>query len=190
MAGKLAALHTYSSGHEETQSSPLDGGVEEEEEECIADGNELTTKDEYSMDENFAADFETDNLTCEDMEYFCGKGEENGSREMGDTEMEVESEKGRPPPLEPEEWDGPPGPDPRAEHRQVLLKKSGSQTTTSLRYMQIQTIRLWFSSKVSVQSCTGTVGSAEEASLAANLKGKQTSDGAGEITQTLSFLLR
>ncbi|XP_056619006.1 zinc finger protein ZFPM2a isoform X1 [Triplophysa dalaica] len=86
---------------------PLDGGVEEEEEECIADGNELTTKDEYSMDENFAADFETDNLTCEDMEYFCGKGEENGSREMGDTEMEVESEKGRPPPLEPEEWDGP-----------------------------------------------------------------------------------
>lgn len=54
---------------------PLDGGVEEEEEECIADGNELTTKDEYSMDENFAADFETDNLTCEDMEYFCGKGQ-------------------------------------------------------------------------------------------------------------------
>ncbi|KAI7806760.1 hypothetical protein IRJ41_011411 [Triplophysa rosa] len=86
---------------------PLDGGVEEEEEECIADGNELVTKDEYSMDENFAADFEMDNLTCEDMEYFCVKGEENGSREMGDTEMEVESEKGRPPPLEPEEWDGP-----------------------------------------------------------------------------------
>lgn len=28
--------------------------------------------------------------------------------------------------------------------------------------MQIQTIRLWFSSKVSVQSCAGTVASAEE----------------------------
>nr|XP_055067068.1 zinc finger protein ZFPM2a isoform X2 [Misgurnus anguillicaudatus] len=86
---------------------PLDGGVEEEEEECVSDGNELATKEEFLVEENFAADFETDNLTCEDMDYFCGKGEENGSREMGDTEMEVESERGRPPPLEPEEWDGP-----------------------------------------------------------------------------------
>lgn len=54
---------------------PLDGGVEEEEEECISDGNELTAKEEFSVEENFAADFETDNLTCEDMEYFCGKGQ-------------------------------------------------------------------------------------------------------------------
>ncbi|KTG04058.1 hypothetical protein cypCar_00018758, partial [Cyprinus carpio] len=86
---------------------PLDGGLEEEEEECISDANELTAKDEFSVEENFPADFEPDNLTCEDMEYFCGKGEENGNRETGETEMETDSEKTRHPPLEPEEWDGP-----------------------------------------------------------------------------------
>ncbi|KAL1259948.1 hypothetical protein QQF64_010525 [Cirrhinus molitorella] len=86
---------------------PLDGGLEEEEEECISDANELTSKEEFSVEENFPADFEPDNLTCEDMEYFCGKGEENGNREMGETEMETDSEKTRHPPLEPEEWDGP-----------------------------------------------------------------------------------
>ncbi|XP_073703846.1 zinc finger protein ZFPM2-like [Garra rufa] len=86
---------------------PLDGGLEEEEEECISDANELTSKEEFSVEENFPADFEPDNLTCEDMEYFCGKGEENGNREIGETEMETDSEKTRHPPLEPEEWDGP-----------------------------------------------------------------------------------
>uniref|UniRef100_A0A672S381 Zinc finger protein ZFPM2-like n=1 Tax=Sinocyclocheilus grahami TaxID=75366 RepID=A0A672S381_SINGR len=87
--------------------SPLDGGLEEEEEECISDANELSTKEVFSVEENFPADFEPDNLTCEDMEYFCGKGEENGNRETGETEMETDSEKTRHPPLEPEEWDGP-----------------------------------------------------------------------------------
>ncbi|XP_026139262.1 zinc finger protein ZFPM2-like [Carassius auratus] len=86
---------------------PLDGGLEEEEEECITDANELTAKEEFSVEENFPADFEPDNLTCEDMEYFCSKGEENGNRETGETEMETDSEKTRHPPLEPEEWDGP-----------------------------------------------------------------------------------
>lgn len=54
---------------------PLDGGLEEEEEECISDANELTAKEEFSAEENFPADFEPDNLTCEDMEYFCRKGQ-------------------------------------------------------------------------------------------------------------------
>uniref|UniRef100_A0A8C2BU64 Zinc finger protein, FOG family member 2a n=1 Tax=Cyprinus carpio TaxID=7962 RepID=A0A8C2BU64_CYPCA len=86
---------------------PLDGGLEEEEEECISDANELTAKEEFSVEENFPADFEPDSLTCEDMEYFCSKGEENGNREIGETEMETDSEKTRNPPLEQEEWDGP-----------------------------------------------------------------------------------
>uniref|UniRef100_A0A9J7XKE1 Zinc finger protein, FOG family member 2a n=2 Tax=Cyprinidae TaxID=7953 RepID=A0A9J7XKE1_CYPCA len=86
---------------------PLDGGLEEEEEECISDANELTAKEEFSVEENFPADFEPDSLTCEDMEYFCSKGEENGNREIGETEMETDSEKTRNPPQEQEEWDGP-----------------------------------------------------------------------------------
>ena len=54
---------------------PLDDGLKDEEEECVSDGNELVAKDEFSVEENFTADFEADNLTCEDMEYFCNKGQ-------------------------------------------------------------------------------------------------------------------
>lgn len=54
---------------------PLDDGLEEEEEECMSEGNELAAKEEFSAEENFTTDFETENLGCEDMEYFCTKGQ-------------------------------------------------------------------------------------------------------------------
>lgn len=54
-------------------SGPLDDGLEEEEEECVSEGNELAAKEEFSAEENFTADFETENL--EDMEFFCAKGQ-------------------------------------------------------------------------------------------------------------------
>lgn len=56
-------------------SGPLDDGLEEEEEECVSEGNELATKDEFSAEENFTTDLETENIGCEDMEYFCAKGQ-------------------------------------------------------------------------------------------------------------------
>lgn len=56
-------------------SGPLDDGLEEEEEECVSEGNELAAKEEFSAEENFTADFETENLVCEDMEFFCAKGQ-------------------------------------------------------------------------------------------------------------------
>lgn len=79
---------------------PLEDGLEEEEEECVSEGNELLTKDEFS------AEFEAENMGCEDMEYFCSKGEDDGNREAGDSEMET-SEKKRPAAVGPDEWDGP-----------------------------------------------------------------------------------
>lgn len=79
---------------------PLEDGLEEEEEECVSEGNELLTKDDFS------AEFEAENMGCEDMEYFCSKGEEDGNREAGDTEME-QSEKNRQAAVGPDEWDGP-----------------------------------------------------------------------------------
>lgn len=54
---------------------PLDDGLEEEEEECVSEGNELAAKEEFSAEENFTTDFEAENLGCEDMEYFCAKGQ-------------------------------------------------------------------------------------------------------------------
>lgn len=55
-------------------SGPLEDGLEEEEEECVSEENELLAKDEFSVEENFPAEFETENMACEDMEYFCNKG--------------------------------------------------------------------------------------------------------------------
>ncbi len=55
-------------------SGPLEDGLEEEEEECVSEENELLAKDEFSVEENFSAEFETENMSCEDMEYFCNKG--------------------------------------------------------------------------------------------------------------------
>uniref|UniRef100_A0A8C6TMG6 Zinc finger protein, FOG family member 2a n=1 Tax=Neogobius melanostomus TaxID=47308 RepID=A0A8C6TMG6_9GOBI len=81
-------------------AGPLEDGLEEEEEECVSEGNELLTKDEFS------AEFEAENMGCEDMEYFCGKGEDDGNRETGDSEMES-SEKNRQAAGGPDEWDGP-----------------------------------------------------------------------------------
>ncbi|XP_061632989.1 zinc finger protein ZFPM2a isoform X3 [Phyllopteryx taeniolatus] len=54
---------------------PLEDGLEEEDEECVSEENELLAKDEFSAEENFPAEFDTENMSCEDMEYFCGKGE-------------------------------------------------------------------------------------------------------------------
>lgn len=56
-------------------SGPLEDGLEEEEEECVSEENELLAKDEFSAEENFSAEFEPENISCEDMEYFCNKGE-------------------------------------------------------------------------------------------------------------------
>ncbi|XP_036395068.1 zinc finger protein ZFPM2a [Megalops cyprinoides] len=86
---------------------PLDDDLEEEEEECVSEENELLAKDEFSVEENFSTDFEPENLSCEDMEYFCNKGEEDGSREAGESDVDGQNEKTRHTPLEPEDWDGP-----------------------------------------------------------------------------------
>ncbi|KAK1895953.1 Zinc finger protein ZFPM2 [Dissostichus eleginoides] len=86
-------------------SGPLEDGLEEEEEECVSEENELLAKDEFSAEENFSAEFETENMSCEDMEYFCNKGEDDGNREAGESEMDVQGEKTRH--GGPEEWDGP-----------------------------------------------------------------------------------
>ncbi|CAL8259905.1 unnamed protein product [Boreogadus saida] len=90
----------------DTCERPLEDGLEEEEEECVSEENELMAKDEFSTEENFSAEFETENMSCEDMEYFSNKGEGDANREAGD-EMDTQSEKTRHPPAGPEDWDGP-----------------------------------------------------------------------------------
>ncbi|KAJ7985604.1 hypothetical protein DPEC_G00353790 [Dallia pectoralis] len=84
-----------------------DGGLEEEEEECVSEENELMAKDEFSTEENFSAEFESENMSCEDMEYYSNKGEEDVSGEAGESDGDGLTDKSRPPQVRPEDWDGP-----------------------------------------------------------------------------------
>ncbi|TNN02931.1 hypothetical protein fugu_010418, partial [Takifugu bimaculatus] len=59
------------------------------------------------QEENFPAEFEPENMSCEDMEYFCNKGDEDANRDAGESEMDIQSEKTKHPAVGPEEWDGP-----------------------------------------------------------------------------------
>ncbi|XP_053736453.1 zinc finger protein ZFPM2a isoform X1 [Synchiropus splendidus] len=115
---------------------PLEDGLEEEEEECVSEENELMAKEEFSAEENFSAEFETENMSCEDMEYYCNKaglppvpagthgnlcdqkkcaagsdersaGEDEGNREGGESEVNGQAEKTRDAAIGPDEWDGP-----------------------------------------------------------------------------------
>lgn len=86
---------------------PLDDGLEEEEEECVSEESEMVAKEDFSTDEGFNADFEPESLSCEGMEFFCNKGEEEGTREGGETDMDTTPEKVRQPQPETEDWDGP-----------------------------------------------------------------------------------
>uniref|UniRef100_A0A3B5MER3 Zinc finger protein ZFPM1/2 PR domain-containing protein n=1 Tax=Xiphophorus couchianus TaxID=32473 RepID=A0A3B5MER3_9TELE len=107
MRGQTFSQSTWLSRSRPSSPCPLEDGLEEEEEECVSEENELLAKDEFSVEENFTAEFESENMSCEDMEYFCNKGEEDGNREAGDVEMEGQGEKSRNAAAGPEEWDGP-----------------------------------------------------------------------------------
>ncbi|XP_019711773.1 zinc finger protein ZFPM2a isoform X3 [Hippocampus comes] len=85
---------------------PLEDGLEEEDEECVPEENELLAKDEFSVEENFPAEFDTENMSCEDMEYFCNK-EEDGNREAVEPEVDSQAEKTRRASVGLAEWDGP-----------------------------------------------------------------------------------
>uniref|UniRef100_W5MT04 Zinc finger protein, FOG family member 2a n=1 Tax=Lepisosteus oculatus TaxID=7918 RepID=W5MT04_LEPOC len=88
-------------------SGPLEDALQDEEEECLSEENDIITKEEFSVEENFSTDFEPENLSCEDMEYFCSKGEEEGTQGAVESDGDGQSEKARLPPLETGDWDGP-----------------------------------------------------------------------------------
>ncbi|XP_032078180.1 zinc finger protein ZFPM2-like [Thamnophis elegans] len=86
---------------------PLEDAVEDEEEECLSEENEIISKEDFPLEGNFSAEFESGNLNCEDVEYFCNKGDEEGSQEAADSDGDARSDKPGPLKLETEDWDGP-----------------------------------------------------------------------------------
>ncbi|MGH0147640.1 UNVERIFIED_CONTAM: hypothetical protein FKN15_011756 [Acipenser sinensis] len=95
-------------GGEEKRLCPgtLEDALEDEEEECLSEENYIITKEEFSV-ENFSTDFEPENLSCEDMEYFCNKGDEDCSQGAMESDGDGQSEKTVQPTLDTEDWDGP-----------------------------------------------------------------------------------
>lgn len=53
---------------------PLEDAIEDEEEECLSEENDTVSKEDFPLEESFSAEFEPENLSCEEVEYFCNKG--------------------------------------------------------------------------------------------------------------------
>uniref|UniRef100_UPI00398F7DBA zinc finger protein ZFPM2a isoform X3 n=1 Tax=Pristiophorus japonicus TaxID=55135 RepID=UPI00398F7DBA len=82
---------------------PLEDTVEDDEEECLSEENDTISRGDYALEENFSADYGSEHLSCEEAEYYCGKGDEDGSRETAESDGEKPGQSN----LELEDWNGP-----------------------------------------------------------------------------------
>ncbi|RLW12964.1 hypothetical protein DV515_00000466 [Chloebia gouldiae] len=55
---------------------PLEDATEDEEDECLSEENDTVSKEDFPLEESFSAEFEPENLSCEEVEYFCNKGKD------------------------------------------------------------------------------------------------------------------
>lgn len=53
---------------------PLEDAIDDEEEECPVEEAEVISKGDFPLEGSFPAGFEPENLSCEDVEFFCNKG--------------------------------------------------------------------------------------------------------------------
>ncbi|TFK12456.1 pecanex-like protein 3 [Platysternon megacephalum] len=88
-------------------SGPLEDAIEDEEEECLSEENDIISKEDFPLEESFSAEFEPENLSCEEVEYFCNKGDEEGSQETAESDGDAQSEKPGQLIVETDVWDGP-----------------------------------------------------------------------------------
>ncbi|KAF4798101.1 hypothetical protein TURU_067244 [Turdus rufiventris] len=86
---------------------PLEDATEDEEEECLSEENDTVSKEDFPLEESFSAEFEPENLSCEEVEYFCNKGNEEGIQEAAESDGDARSEKPGQLAVETEDWDGP-----------------------------------------------------------------------------------
>ncbi|EPY77904.1 hypothetical protein CB1_001161012 [Camelus ferus] len=52
---------------------PLEDAIEEEEEECPSEEADVISKGDFPLEESFSTEFGPENLSCEEVEYFCNK---------------------------------------------------------------------------------------------------------------------
>ncbi|XP_030409554.1 zinc finger protein ZFPM2 isoform X3 [Gopherus evgoodei] len=86
---------------------PLEDAIDDEEEEFLSEENDIISKEDFPLEESFSAEFEPENLSCEEVEYFCNKGDEEGSQETAESDGDAQSEKPGRLIVETDDWDGP-----------------------------------------------------------------------------------
>ncbi|XP_055490886.1 zinc finger protein ZFPM2a isoform X2 [Leucoraja erinacea] len=82
---------------------PLEDTVEDDEEECLSEENDAINGGDYAQEENFSTEYGSEHLSCEETEYYCDKGDEDGSQETAESDGEKPSQSN----LEREAWNGP-----------------------------------------------------------------------------------
>ncbi|XP_005382056.1 PREDICTED: zinc finger protein ZFPM2 [Chinchilla lanigera] len=88
-------------------SGPLEDAIEDEEEECPSEETDVLSKGDFPLEESFPSGFGPGNLSCEEVEYFCNKGDDEGVQEAAESDGDTQPEKPGPPGVEAEDWDGP-----------------------------------------------------------------------------------
>uniref|UniRef100_A0A667IP27 Zinc finger protein, FOG family member 2 n=1 Tax=Lynx canadensis TaxID=61383 RepID=A0A667IP27_LYNCA len=86
---------------------PLEDAIEEEEEECPSEETDIISKGDFPLEESFSTEFGPENLSCEEVEYFCNKGDDEGVQETAESDGDTQSEKPGQPGVETDDWDGP-----------------------------------------------------------------------------------
>nr|BAC28166.1 unnamed protein product [Mus musculus] len=86
---------------------PLEDAIDDEEEECPVEEAEVISKGDFPLEGSFPAGFEPENLSCEDVEFFCNKGDDEGIQEPAESDGDSHSDKPGQPGVETDDWDGP-----------------------------------------------------------------------------------
>ncbi|KAM4705665.1 zinc finger protein ZFPM2 [Rhinophrynus dorsalis] len=128
---------------------PLDDAIEDEEEDCLSEENELVSKEDFPLEESFSSELEPENMTCEDVEYFCNKGDEEGSHGTGESDCEAHSEKTMQARTEPGGWDGP--------GELELFQKEGERKIQSRQQLPVGTTWGPFAGKMDLNNESNTL---------------------------------
>ncbi|XP_075681948.1 zinc finger protein ZFPM2 isoform X1 [Rhinoderma darwinii] len=86
---------------------PLEDAIEDEEEDCQSEENDIITKEDFPLEGSFTTEFEPENMTCEDVEYFCNKADEEGNQDTAELDGETLSDKTLQAGTVADGWDGP-----------------------------------------------------------------------------------
>nr|XP_023504627.1 zinc finger protein ZFPM2 [Equus caballus] len=85
---------------------PLEDAIEEEE-EYPSEETDIVSKGDFPLEESFSTELGPENLSCEEVEYFCNKGDDEGVQETAESDGDTQSEKPGQTGVEADDWDGP-----------------------------------------------------------------------------------